>query len=290
MKTTIYKKSSFADFPFLNPLLEIPNIPKELFVRGELPVIKSTTRVLTIVGSRKFTSYGKNVCEKLIRGLRGTDTVIVSGLALGIDCLAHKYALENGLKTVAILGSGLDDSVIYPRSNAKLAAEILASGGALISEYPNEVRAMPYMFPERNRLKAGVSNAVLIIEAELLSGTLITARLSTEYNKDTLAVPGDIFNPGSAGTNSLIRNGATPITSGEDLLEALNIKNISVDEKENYDLNKEEQIIINLLKEPLNKNSLIAKSGLTTEETLMYLSLLEIKGFIKEELGLIRRI
>src|SRR3989344_5297892 len=157
------KKLTSGNFP--PQLLEIPQPPKELF----------------IVGSRKYTTYGKEACEKLIEGLRGYPIVIVSGLALGIDSIAHKKALDVGLTTIAFPGSGLDPKVLYPATNAHLAERIVEAGGAVISEFEPDFRATPWSFPQRNRLMAGISDAVLVIEAEQKSGTLITSRLATEY-------------------------------------------------------------------------------------------------------------
>ena len=214
------QRLTLKDFPSL--LKETPQLPKQLFIEGEFPR-ENENIFLTVVGPRKISSYGQETCRYLIGGLIGQPVVIVSGLAIGTDTLAHKTALETGLKTLAIPGSGLDQSVIYPAQNQRLAKEILKEGGCLLSEYEPKTRAATYTFPERNRLMAGISKATLIIEAAEKSGTLITARLATEYNRDLLVVPGSIFSINSKGTNSLIRQGATPITSPKDLLEALGL-------------------------------------------------------------------
>src|SRR5574344_927429 len=188
-------------------LREIPDCPDKLYIKGKLP--SQDSKLLCVVGSRKYTSYGKDVCEKLISGLRGYDITIVSGLALGIDSIAHKTALDSGLKTIAVPGSGLDESVLYPSTHKQLAEKILENGGALISEFEPNFRATPYSFPQRNRIMAGISHAVLVIEAETKSGTLITSKFATEYNRDVLTVPGSIFSKNSEGPNMLIRLGAT---------------------------------------------------------------------------------
>jgi DNA processing protein len=200
-------------------LQEIPNPPKKLYIQGKLP--SPNLKLLCVVGSRKCTPYGQEVCKKLVSGLRDHDIVIVSGLALGIDGIAHKTALEVGLKTIAIPGSGLDESFLYPRSHKQLAKQILESGGALISEFEPQFQATQYSFPKRNRIMAGISHAVLVIEAEIKSGTLITSKFATEYNRDVFAVPGSIFSKNSDGPHMLIRLGATPIRTSEDILEAL---------------------------------------------------------------------
>ncbi|MFA6397667.1 MAG: DNA-processing protein DprA [Candidatus Paceibacterota bacterium] len=282
------RKLDKKDFP--ESFLEIPEPPKELFIKGILP--SEDFIFLSVVGSRKYTSYGKDVCEKLISGLRGYPIVIVSGLALGIDTVAHKKALEIGLKTIAFPGSGLDKKVLYPATNWRLALEIVESGGCLISEFKPDFRATVWSFPQRNRLMAGISKAVLIIEAEEKSGTLITARLALDYNKDVFAVPGSIFSPNSKGTNKLLRQGATPITTSEELLDALgfqvnNTENIQKEIEENC--TDEEKEILKLIQDSISKDDLFRKLNKPTNETNAILSVMEIKGLIKEELGEIRR-
>lgn len=274
---------------FPKSLLEIPEPPEELYIAGNLPSEDYT--YLCIVGSRKFTSYGKEACEKIIEGLKGYPIVIVSGLALGIDSIAHKKALSVGLKTLVFPGSGLSPSAMYPKTNALLAEEIVKDGGCLISEFDPDFKATLWSFAKRNRLMSGISKAVLIIEAEEKSGTMITARLATEYNRDVLAVPGSIFSPNSKGTNKLIRLGAVPVTSSYDVLDALgfNIEKDTVHQAKLFeDLSDEEQSVLKALREPLPKDELIKKLKLPIHEANTLLSVLEIKGLIKEELGEIR--
>ncbi len=276
---------------FPKPLLEIPQPPKTLYIRGKLP--DPNMVYLAVVGSRKYTSYGKNICEKLIRGLKGYPIVIVSGLAMGIDSIAHKTALEVGLTTISFPGSGLDNSVLYPRTNVKLAQEIVDKGGCLISEQIPSFISTLYSFPQRNRLMAGISKAVLIIEAEEKSGTLITARMALDYNRDVLAVPGSAFSSNSNGTNSLIKQGATPVTKSEDVLIALGfeVEKPKLTDKEKYaDCSKEEMKIIEPLREPKERDDLIRESGMDTAKANALLSIMEIKDLIKEELGEIKKI
>ncbi|MFA5806703.1 MAG: DNA-processing protein DprA [Melioribacteraceae bacterium] len=275
---------------FPKPLLEIPQPPKILYIRGKLP--NPDMIYLTVVGSRKYTSYGRDICEKLIHGLKGYPIVIVSGLAMGIDSIAHKTALEVGLITISFPGSGLDNSVLYPRMNIKLAQEIIDKGGCLLSEFEPNAISQLYSFPQRNRLMAGISKAVLIIEAEEKSGTLITARLALDYNRDVLAVPGSAFSSNSNGTNWLIKQGATPVISSADVLEALGfeIERPKQTDKEKYaDCGKDEMKIIELLREPKERNDLIRELGMDIGSANALLSIMEIKDLIKEELGEIRR-
>src|SRR3989338_2084209 len=230
---------------FPKALLEIPQPPKQLWIRGELP--PENLIYLCVVGSRKFTSYGSEACEKIIDGLKGYPIVIVSGLAMGIDAIAHKKAIQVGLKTLVFPGSGLSYNAMYPRTNVRLAEEILAGGGCLISEFEPDFKAALWGFPMRNRLMAGISKAVLVIEAQERSGTLITARLTIEYSRDLLVVPGSIFAPNSAGVNKLLRQGAAPVTCAEDVLEALGFEQEKKEEKQARlfaDLSPEEKIVI----------------------------------------------
>jgi DNA processing protein len=270
-------------------LAEIPDAPKKLYFQGKLPGLE--TKLLCVVGSRKYTQYGKDACEKLISGLRGYDITIISGLALGIDGIAHRAALDAGLKTIAVPGSGLHESVLYPSSHKQLAEKILENGGALISEFEPKFHATPYSFPQRNRIMAGLSHAVLVIEAEIKSGTLITSKFATEYNRDVLTLPGSIFSKNSEGPNMLIRLGATPIRNSEDILEALGFK---IDEKpENLELkysdcSEEELLVIKILTEPMEKDELIRKSKMPISQISAVLSIMEIKGLIKESMGEIK--
>ncbi len=250
-------------------------------------------KYLAVVGARKNSSYGKEAVLKLIGGLRGYPIVIVSGLAIGIDSIAHETALENNLKTVAVPGSGLNEDVLYPASNRNLAKKILQNGGALISEFEPNFRATPYSFPQRNRIMAGISQAVLVIEAEKKSGTLITARLAVDYNRDVLTVPGSIFSKMTEGPHYLIRNGATPITESKDILEALGFATENIPrnlELEMENCSPEEKKILNMLNEPLQKDELIRKVALPPNAVNALISMLEIKGLLSERGGEIHRV
>lgn len=277
-------KLAKKDFPPL--LLEIADPPKKLFVRGALPSFEM--RWLAVVGSRAMSSYGRQACEHLIKGLAGYPIVIVSGLAYGVDAAAHKNALEAGLITVAVPGSGLDWSVLYPRAHAGLAREILKSGGALLSEFEPELKATDYTFPQRNRIMAGMSHATLIIEAKERSGSLITARLTTDYNRELLVVPGSIFSPESRGTHQFLKLGATPVTSPEDILRALGIKEEDKSNAERKDLSKDEIRVLEIISNPCSRDELIQTLGLPISESNILLSTMEIKGLIVEELGVVR--
>ncbi len=271
-------------------LREIPQPPKRLFMRGSLERCIGTT-FLAVVGSRKYSPYGKQVCETLIKGLAGYPITIVSGLAIGIDSIAHQAALDAGLNTVAFPGSGLNWNVLYPSINKNLAKRILKAGGLLLSEFDNNIIGAPWTFPQRNRLEAGIASMTLIIEAEEKSGTLITARLATEYNKSVGAVPGLITSSTSVGANWLLKLGAIPITDSDDILKELGFQEkgklpfpISIV------LNETEQKIIELLTSPQSKETIIEKLSLDTVTASIAFSTLEIKGVIQETYGLIERI
>lgn len=269
-------------------LLEIPEPPTKLYLRGTLPD-PTQFYYLAVVGSRKYTSYGREATERIIAGLASYPICIVSGLAMGIDGIAHRAALNAGLPTVAIPGSGLSDSVLYPRVHQGLAREILDSGGALLSEYEPDLRGAPWMFPQRNRIMAGLAQSVLLIEAEELSGTLITARLALDYNKNVFVVPGPIFSATSKGTNKLIRQGATPITSAHDILEELGFIEPQCGTLDLALYTPDEQAILVLLAEPLAREDIIASLDMPPAQTLSALTVLEIKGVIREKMGKMER-
>lgn len=267
-------------------LLETPEPPQQLWIEGELP--EPHFIYLTVIGSRKYSNYGREVCEKLVAELSHLPIVIVSGLALGIDTIAHKSALQNNLKTIAFPGSGLDRQVIHPHTNKKLADQIIEAGGALISEFDPTYPAGLHTFPKRNRLMAGLAKATLVIEAGERSGTLITARLALDYNREVLAVPGSIFSLGSLGTNRLIRQGATPVTGGDDVAEALGFERRDTDQLslKLESLSPTERQIIELLQiEPLSRDDLIRTLALPISEANSLLAVMEIKGLIKEAMG-----
>lgn len=277
------KEISRDRFPEL--LKQIPDPPKQLWSIGELP--KNENKILCVVGSRAYSPYGKEVCEGLIEGIAGFPITIVSGLALGIDSVAHTSALKASLQTVAVPGSGLSEKVLYPRSNIGLARKIIESGGGLLSEFEPEFRATTWSFPQRNRIMAGMSDAVLVIEAGLKSGTLITSRLATDYNRDVLTVPGSIFSKLSEGPHMLLRLGATLIRTSEDILEALHIDipKEKIREKVYEDCSPEERKILELLQNPQGRDDLIRISGFSSSETNSILAVLELKGLIKESMG-----
>jgi DNA processing protein len=276
---------------FPTQLLEIPDSPKQLYIRGTMPEWNSN--FLCVVGSRKFSNYGREACEQIISGLRGYDITIISGLALGIDSIALKAGLDAGLKTIAIPGSGLDTSVLYPRANHNLAKNILESGGALISELEPMFKATLYSFPQRNRIMAGLSRTLLVIEAGKKSGTLITARLALDYNKEICVIPGSIFQASYKGANWLLKQGAVPITSSKDLLEIFGFNTQKNFEQQKLILENcsiEEKQILKILNTPLSKDQIIRQIKMPASKINTLISAMEINGLIKEVGGEIIRI
>jgi len=208
------------DYPKL--LAQISHPPLGIYIKGDISILKEKKNIpLAIVGSRDMTTYGKQVCEKLIKELAPFKFVIISGLAYGIDTISHKQALESNLKTIAVLGSGLEH--IYPEINKPLAKKIIEKGGCLISEYPIYSGPKATHFPQRNRTISGLSKGVLVIEAQERSGSLITAKLALDQNRDVFAVPNNIFEKTGTGTNKLIQSGAKLILNSNDILEEFNL-------------------------------------------------------------------
>lgn len=270
-------------------LHEIPEPPSKLRLEGALP--PAGHKLLAIVGARKFSPYGREICESLVAGLAGSPVSIVSGLALGIDSIAHRAALRHGLHTLALPGSGLDRSVIHPRSHAGLADDIVAQGGGLLSEYDDLMPSGVWAFPRRNRLIAGICEAAIIIEAEKKSGTLITARLAAEYNREVGAVPGSLYASTSEGPHLLLRLGAALIRDANDVLELLGLprRDAPPSLMDIEGLTSEEKTFIKLLEHPCERDELIRKSKLPVGTASAVLSLLEIKGLIAEEMGEVRK-
>lgn len=210
-------KISPQEHDFLQIIGTIADKPKALYIMGELP--KERRPSVAIVGTRKPTVYGKEVTHRLAYELAKQGVVIISGLALGVDGLAHRAALEAGGATIAVLGNGLGS--VYPAAHRTLAKQIIDSGGAIISEYEPEAEARGFQFLERNRIVSGLSDAIIITEAAARSGTLNTAGHALEQGRDIFVVPGNITSPLSAGCNALLKRGAAPVTEAKDVLETI---------------------------------------------------------------------
>lgn len=267
-------------------LREIPDPPEYLWFRGPVPSFE--LKFVTIVGSRRMSAYGKDVVDHLVQGLRDYPVVLVSGMALGIDGAVHQAALKYGVPTVAFPGSGLDDAALYPSTHKWLAHEILDAGGALFSEFEPSEKGQIHFFPKRNRVMVGISDAVVVVEAGQKSGTLITARLAVDYNRELLCVPHSVFSEGGEGGHIFMKLGAAPCRSASDILEAVGI----VEEKniEALALTSEEEEVLALLAEPIPRDELIRDLGLPTGDANVLLAQMEIRGLIAESLGNIRKL
>jgi DNA processing protein len=202
---------------YLQIIDTIAKPPKRFYFRGTLPATRRPT--VAIVGTRKPTTYGREVTYQLSHDLAQRGIVIISGLALGVDGIAHRAALDAGGTTIAVLANGVD--TIYPATNKNIADDILANGGAILSEYEPGVLARQYQFLERNRIVSGLSDAVIVTEAAIRSGTIATVTHALEQGREVFVVPGNITSPLSAGCNALIKQGAHPITCAQDVLEII---------------------------------------------------------------------
>ena len=282
---------SKEQYPFLLQQMKRP--PEQMYVLGEIP--SDNHKFLCVVGSRTHSQYGIDACKEIILGLRGSLVVIVSGLAVGIDSLAHEYALEAGLKTIAFPGSGLDKSVLSPRSRIDLAQRIVKSGGTLLSPFDMLQSPTDWTFPARNTLMAGISHAVLIVEGRKDSGTMITAAKAAILNRDLMVVPGSIFSDLSSGPNSLLREGAIAVSSAEDVLEALGIGrgNSNSDSRAVQNelgflrLNSEEQRLLACLSYPKMRDELVAELNIEASTLGALLSSLELYGAVSDQDGII---
>lgn len=271
-------------------LKEIPDPPDTLYIKGEMatPPQNREQKFVCVVGSRKASPYGKDMCEQIISGLAGYPITIVSGLALGIDACAHSSALRAGLHTIAFPGSGLGEHVLYPRSNHRLAEEIISAGGALISEYAPDTVSGPWAFPRRNRLMAALCELVIIIECRKESGSLITARLALDYNRMVGTVPGSVFSTHSEGPHYLLRQGASIIESSADVLELLGFAGPDAPPQLFDNLPTDEQKVAEALSYPMPRDTLIEILGWPAHQIQIVLARMEIKGLIEEKLGEIR--
>jgi len=280
-KENVKTVSSF-DINYPRLLKEIHNHPFLLYYKGDLNNISEET--IAVVGSRKITNYGRQVTERIVEELVAQDVSIVSGLALGVDSVAHISAIKSNKKTIAVLGSGLDRQNLYPASNRGLAEEIVEKKGLIISEYPLSTLPLKHNFPMRNRIISGLSLGTLVIEAGESSGALITSKFALEQNREVFAIPGNINQPMSVGTNNLIKQGAKLVQSAQDIFEELNIKQIKEfhhNQTINPDSKEEAEILKQLSNEQKHINELVKSSDFNITQVNSTLMLLEMKGLVK---------
>jgi len=272
------QKITIKDQNFPELLKKIPNPPQQIYFQGELK--KSEKYPLAVVGTRKMSNYGQQVTEYFVRVLSQSGLTIISGLALGIDSLAHKTALENKAKTIAVLGSSLDN--IYPKIHKNLAEKIINSGGAIISEYPPETPPYQSNFIERNRLISGLSLGVLVIEAPQKSGAIMTVQQAIKQKRKVFIVPGRIYDRNSVGTNQLIRQGGQLVQNPEQILKELKIKSGFIKNKVKENLSTSEEIVLKILtKDPAHIDKITQEAKMPTNEIISALTQMELKGIIK---------
>jgi DNA processing protein len=269
-------------YPIL--LKQTPKPPFVLYLKGNKKAIEQlSNRTIAVVGTRKITQYGRDVTEMFTESLVHAGFTIVSGLAMGVDAVAHQTTLDNGGKTIAVLGCGVD--CCYPVENEKLYDDILASGGAIISEVPLGMSATIGTFPARNRIVAGMSQGVLVTEGTADSGALITANFGIEYGRKVFAVPGPITSQLSKGPYKLIEKGAKLVTKPEDILQEFQISNnkfpISNKNKVSGGTPEEQEILDLLENEALNFDEIVRRVNLDSGKVASMVSMMEIKGLIK---------
>lgn len=272
---------SLQDDAYPALLAEIPDPPALLYVRGKLPPADSV--MVSTVGTRSITTYGRTITPDIVLPLARSGMVIVSGLAFGVDALAHQTCIDAKTPTIAVLGSGIDVASVYPRSHSLLAEQIIDGGGALISEYPPGTQSFKQHFVARNRIISGISVGTIIIEANLKSGALITARHALDQNRSVYAVPGPVYAKTSEGPNNLIKLGAKLITSASDILDDLQVApNVATMNEQLPELTPHEKIIFDLLTfEPTFADTLVENAQLDAQTVATTLTYLEIKGLVR---------
>lgn len=278
---------TIKDAAYPKRLKEIYDPPPLLYVRGKMDDPEELS--LAVVGTRRVTPYAKQIVPELVGPLSAGGLTIVSGMALGVDALAHEAAISHGGRTIAVLGSGIDDASIYPSSHRYLAKKILSSGGAVISEFPIGSIAFKSNFPFRNRVISGLSLGVLVIEAAEDSGSLITARAALEQNREVFAVPGDVTRETSAGPNNLIKMGAKAVTEATDILDALSLDHLPemLEARAIHpDTHEEAALLPHLSREPIHVDALARSAGLAIGTVTASLTLMEMKGKVRSLPGM----
>ncbi|MCL4117900.1 UNVERIFIED_CONTAM: hypothetical protein GTU68_062924 [Idotea baltica] len=277
---------SYFDDNYPSDLKELSDPPILLYCVGDISLLENMQ--LAIVGSRNYSTYGKNVTDKIISNLAESKITITSGLAFGIDTLAHQQALNNNLKTIAVIGTGAD--IIYPSNNRKLHSQI-ATNGLIISEFQLGVGPLRHNFPLRNRIISGLSKGVLVVEAAAKSGSLITANLALEQNKDVFAVPGSIFNITSEGCNTLISQGAKVVTGAKDIISELCANELTIQEDifintQANNLSEQEKLVFDCIDSKLTTiDNIINTTKLNYSEITQILFELEMQNLIQSAPG-----
>lgn len=271
-------------YPYL--LRHIDNPPTGLFILGDIEIC-NLERTLAVVGSRRASENSKTTLRNILEGFANTDVCIVSGLAEGIDTVAHKTAVDNNIKTIAVIGGGFDK--LYPKSNTALFNKIINGNGAVLTEYWPSIDAISWHFPVRNRIVSGLSKGVLVAEAAIKSGAMITGKLALEQNKELMCMPGLISNPNTEGIYSLLKTGASLITNTQDIIDTMNwvINKTPAKQSSNTNnLTKEENLLLDFLKkDSLTVDEIIIKTGLNINDLMVILTKLELDGLISQTNG-----
>jgi DNA processing protein len=275
-----YHAYSWDDDGYPANLRRLQQAPPLLYARGKLK--QEDELAVAVVGTRRVSPYGQEVARELGSALGRHGVTVISGLALGVDAIAHEAALDAGGRTVAVLGSSVD--IIYPSRNHHLGLRIIEKG-ALVSEYPLSTRPEASNFPPRNRIISGMSLAVVVVEAAKRSGALITARFAGEQGRDVFAVPGSILSPGSDGCNRLIQEGAIPVTSIRDLLERLQLATVAAHQEVRVSVpaSPTEQLILkHITTEPQHMNEIARSAPLEISQVSSLLAMMELKGLVRQ--------
>ena len=270
-------------YPYM--LRQISNPPMTLFYKGDL-FSCNLERTVAFVGSRRASFAGKESIRKIISDLNGTDLCVVSGLATGIDSVSHESAISNNLKTIGVIASGFD--FVYPSSSKYLYEQIETGCGAVVTEYYPTFEPIKFRFPQRNRIVTGLSYGTVVGEAAIKSGALISANLTLEQGRELMCIPGTINNINTEGVFKLLKDGATMVTNGEDILNALNwdIQPIKVNLINDFNLSEPEKIIFDIISvEPKGFDEIQSQTGLSTEDLLTRLTEMELRGLIEQVEG-----
>ena len=279
------KYLTLEDENYPKMLKEIYNPPAVLFIKGDLDVC-NLEKTLAVVGSRKSSNGAKEVLNKIILEFSGTDLCVVSGLAVGIDTVAHKSALEAGLKTIGVIASGFD--YCYPTANKQLYKDIIDGNGAIVTEYWPTLEPLSFRFPQRNRIVSGLSYGTLIAEAAIKSGAMITANLTLEQNRELMCIPGLLTNPNTEGIYKLLQDGATMVTCADNIVNALGwtmSKNAQVRTTKFELSDVEQKIFAEIAIEPKTFDDIMNLTGVNFDELMSVLTMLELKGIIKQTDG-----
>lgn len=268
------------DDRFPSSLRRLADCPDRIYCRGDAALLSPAYIRFAVVGTRAMTSYGSSVVKVLVPRLATPATVVVSGLALGVDAAAHEASLQAGIPTIAVLGGGIDRASVYPRQNVGLSDRIVADGGLIVGEEPPGTPSLAHVFPKRNRIIAALSKAVIVIEAAARSGTSITAKMALDAGRDVFAVPGNLFQPMSVGTNTLIAAGAIPVCAPDDILAYYGLTP-APDGRMKLDLTPVQTSLLDAIRDGVvTPDDLCVRTGESAQKIMAELTTLELAGAV----------